>query len=723
MKFFLVLVLLFFVQISNSSALISNAKIPKTQLPAVLKANIVSGDKINQEIKAFGDVEISKDSSIIFADKIIYNKNTKVISGDGNVRAKNLEIGNLSAPNFDIKDDFSSGNFYNARIFFNDGSYLFSNKISRLSPQKTNLDKSLFSICPNEEIVANNSKAGSIFDFVTIKSSSTTIDKDSNNFISKNSIIKLYEVPVFYIPYLKFALPSKRRQSGFLQPSYVKNSNFGFGLRTPYFIDINKSTDLTISPIYHPSSNQLIVNNDWRQFSKYGKYNLGIELSNNQVRNNNIDKTITKRSNKKLRWLLSGDGKFNFDNNYGVDYELKTVSDRTYLRDYSFNYLAYSVSKVNFDYIYKRNYVGIKSIRFQELENESLENNSPFILPTFNTYHETEPLFFKEKLIFKTNFTSIYRKEGLQYNRGSLIPQFKIPFNIKGNLFELSSKLQADLYALNDKDIRTNDSIRIYKSSQSDLKSEIAFNWRLPIRNKSSSSTFTIEPIANFVMSQYRSRNSVIPFEDSTNSELTFSNLFTNDRISGFDRNEAGRRVSYGFKASNFNGLGEFNLTAGQAIILKKDEQDVKIRGFANNNRSNIVGIASFKGKEYFLISYSFQLDQSNFRNDVNQLYSSINFKKFELGVDYSLIRKNIFNANKREQATFISSFRLPNKWNLKVSMTRDFVRSRFIQRGLEITKNGCCSDFGFSFVEQNQSSLTKPQKTFKILFEVLYYS
>lgn len=71
-------------------------------------------------------------------------------------------------------------------------------------------------------------------------------------------------------------------------------------------------------------------------------------------------------------------------------------------------------------------------------------------------------------------------------------------------------------------------------------------------------------------MSQYRSRNSVIPFEDSTNSELTFSNLFTNDRISGFDRNEAGRRVSYGFKASNFNGLGEFNLTAGQAIILKK---------------------------------------------------------------------------------------------------------------------------------------------------------
>ena len=72
-------------------------------------------------------------------------------------------------------------------------------------------------------------------------------------------------------------------------------------------------------------------------------------------------------------------------------------------------------------------------------------------------------------------------------------------------------------------------------------------------------------------------------------SELTFSNLFANDRISGFDRNEAGKRVSYGLKSSIFNSLGEFNFTAGQAIIIKKKEQDVKIRGFAENNKSNTV--------------------------------------------------------------------------------------------------------------------------------------
>ena len=65
-----------------------------------------------------------------------------------------------------IKDDFSIGDFFDARVFFVDGSYLFSKKMSRLSKEKTSLKKSIFSICPNEEIVKDNSKAGSFFDFV-----------------------------------------------------------------------------------------------------------------------------------------------------------------------------------------------------------------------------------------------------------------------------------------------------------------------------------------------------------------------------------------------------------------------------------------------------------------------------------------------------------------------------------------------------------------------------
>ena len=715
MKLLFAVLLIFLTQYAEAFALVNFKTTKQSNLPAILKAKIVSGDQINGDIKANGNVEISKDSNVIYADEVNYNKNTKIIKAFGNVKIKNLEIGYVLSPRVEIKDDFSIGDFYDARVFFADGSYLFSKKMSRLSKEKTSLKKSMFSICPNDEIVEDNSKAGTIFDFATINSTTSTIDRENNNFSSWNSIVKLYKIPVLYIPYLQIPLPTKKRQTGLLQPSYSKNSNFGLGIKTPYFIDIAKDKDLTIMPTYYLSSKQLILNNSWRHFTKFGAYDLNAEISNNKIKSN-LDKTVVNRSKKNIRWEIEGKGNFNFDKDFGLDFLVQTIADRNYLRDYRFNYLAYTVSKINVDYINKRNYLGVKTIRFQELESASKENNSPLILPSISSHFETKPLFFKEKLILDTNFTTITRLEGLQYRRGSLTPQFKIPFNLKGNLFELSSKFQGDLYSLNDKDLRVAES-RIYKTNQSNLKSEISFNWRLPIRNKSKKNTLTLEPIVNFVMSDFRAKNSLIPLEESVDSELTFSNLFINDRISGFDRNEAGKRVSYGFKSSFFNSFGEFDFTTGQAFIIKNKNQDVKIRGFADNNKSNIVGIASYKGKKYFSISYSFQLDQASYRNDVNQVVVGLNYKKFNLSGDYLLIKKTLTSPNKKEQATFSSSIELPNKLKVKVFAIRDFVTKRNIRRGVEILREGCCSNFGFSVIENNQSNLIKPQKTFNLNF------
>ena len=141
------------------------------------------------------------------------------------------------------------------------------------------------------------------------------------------------------------------------------------------------------------------------------------------------------------------------------------------------------------------------------------------------------------------------------------------------------------------------------------------------------------------------------------------------------------------------------------------------IRGFADNNKSNIVGIASYKGKKYFSISYSFQLDQASYRNDINQVVANFNYKKFNLSGDYLLIRKTLNSPIKKEQATISSSIELPKKWKIKILTTRDFVQKRNIRRGVEILREGCCSDFGFSVIENNQSNLTKPQKTFNLNF------
>lgn len=390
--------------------------------------------------------------------------------------------------------------------------------------------------------------------------------------------------------------------------------------------------------------------------------------------------------------------------------------DRNYSRDYGLDYSAYNLSKINFDYIKNRTYYGVKAIYFQELEFQSKERSAPKILPSISTHNETKSLFLKEKFMLDTNTVILTRNNGLQYKRMTMIPNFKIPFNINGNLFEISSKLQNDLYLLNDKDLRINN-IKLYNNFQRDLKTEFSASWSLPMLKKNKNSSITLEPIANFVVSGYKAQNNLIPLEDSLDGELTFSNLFINDRISGFDRNESGKRVSYGVRSSLFNRYGEFNFTSGQALLLSKNEQDAKIRGFASNNKSNVVGILGFRGKKYFAISYAFQLDQSDYRNEINQINTVLDYKKYALNIDYLLIRRNSVNLSAREQVNVSNVFKLPYNLNLRINVIRDLELKRNIVRGVEIRRNGCCTDFSFSVIENNPSSLSKPQKNFKMEF------
>jgi LPS-assembly protein len=715
MNYLITFFLLFFAA-QNSWALPSFKKNSQASLPAILKADTIDGDKLTNVITANGNVEVSTDGSVIYADQLTYSKNDKTIRAIGNVKIKDFEIGNVRAKEAEVKDDFSSGMFTDSKIVFNDGSYLSSPKIDRKTPLVTVLKNPIYSICPSPEISLNNELAGKKRDMASIKSSSTVIDRDKQVMRSKHGIFRFYNIPVFYTPFIQTPLPAKERQTGFLHPSYAKSTSLGLGIRTPFYWNISPNKDLTINPFIGISSKQIILNNEFRHMTSYGEYRATLEIANNElISNTNTNTTVVKRSTKQYRGYVGGSGIFDFTTNSGLNFSGTTVFDRNYLRDYYFSYTNHTLSKINLDYIKGREYQAIKTIRIQELESVAGEKAAPWILPSIDSHIETKPFFFKEKFSLTSNATAITRQDGLQYRRTTFIPEANIPFNLRGNLFNINSKLQADFYSLDNNfqygTARTND----FDHTQSNFKPEISFGWRLPLIKKSKSNTLMIEPMANFVVSSYRKNFNKLPNEDSNSSELTVSNLFVTDRISGFDRNEAGERASYGAKTSLFNKYGEFSLTAGQSYRKSNEAQDVVIRGFADNNKSNIVGQAMYKAMKYFSLSYSFQLNESNYRNDVNQVTAALTFDRFTFTTDYLLIRKSLQNVQEREQISATSMVKLTNRWKVTVSSSRDLVLDRTLSRGLTLYRDGCCTTFGFSVVETNPSSLVKPQKTFNL--------
>ena len=697
---------------SHSAYAIPKIKKESDNSPAILKAKNVEGDRLKNEIIAIGDVEVIKGASVLYADKIIYNQKNKNINVIGDFEVKDFEVGKLYGRDASVKDDFSQGEFLNSKIIFNDGSYLKSPKINRRSIVKTQLEFPTYSICPDPIIAFDNKKVDNKKSFLSITSKNTEINNQEGVMKTKHSFLRIYDIPVLYTPYLRVTLPSKKKKSGFLNPGYSRNSNLGLGIKLPYYFYIADNMDLTTTPLISVGGSQIVVDNEFRHITKYGKYDLDFEISNNQI-NRNEDTNIVKRTDKKVRWNLEGKGEFDFNLDTGLDFDINRVSDRDYLRDYRFDFINYIVSEVNIDKIKGRNYSSAKLIGIQELEDFDNKKAEPFIIP-LNYHIESKPNSWKGKYLFTTDFTTISRVDGLQYRRVSAVPEFEIPYNLKGNLFSFNAKIQGDFYSLED-NFKSIDKSQEYNKNQTNYSPEASLKWRLPLVKKSKKNTIMIEPMANFVISSVERGNSLIPNEDSNSSELTVSNLFISDRISGYDRTESGRRINYGVKTSLFNDYGEFGLDIGQGY-KRSAVQDVEVRGFNENHKSNIVGQALYKSNKYFSLNYSFQLNESNYRNDINQLTSTLDFGRVNLRSSYLLIRKNQQNEDKREQLTLGSTIKLTNRWKLDLSNTRDVVEDRDLFRTITLTREGCCTTFGFAITQANSSNLTKPQKSYNII-------
>lgn len=695
---------------------------PKTSLPAVLKADKIDADQENNTVVASGNVEFTKDGSILTSKTLSFDKNLGDVKADGDVKITNYDIGSVLAKDANVKSDLKSGYFNDARIVFNDGSYIESPKINRQSENKTVFYAPIFSICPNDEIKENNYLAGKDVDTISIKASSTTIDKEDERIRTKNGVIRFYDVPVLYTPYISVPTPSSERKSGFLHPSYVRSTQLGAGIKLPYYFNIAPDKDLTTYTQYHPDEGHLIINNKYRHLLENGYYNADLELANNRPKNNLI--VGGKPTNQEARWYLKSQGDIKLSEKSAIDFTIDNTGDKNYLRDYHNNFVGYAVSHINLDHISDRDYASIKTVKMQELEPNIDSTTEPTALPIINLYKEMKPKnsWFNQTYGLLFNSTVIYRENGLQYRRASIKPEVKIPYNLSGNLFELGASVQGDFYNLENNFASTNTTANTsnFDSTDFNYRPEASLKWSLPMVGKYQTSTIVIEPLVNMVVGSFKNDFNKIPTEDSQDTELTQSNLFLNDRFTGFDRSEDGKRITYGIKSSLFNDkIGQFNFGIGQGWRSSSTTQDVVLRGFNDSSKSNLVGQIGYRSPKIFSINYNFQLSESNYRNDVNELNARFTFERFYIDNNFIFLRQTVNNLTEQKQLSTSFGFNITKKLVFNVINNRDIVLERNITRRYGLFYNGCCVSYGFSVSEDSPIAIARPQKSYNFNFAI----
>ena len=105
---------------------------------------------------------------------------------------------------------------------------VFANAI-KLTNKKSIFNKSIFTICDYRE----NDKCPPW----TIQASKMLHDNIKKTIYYDNALIKVYDIPIFYIPKLSHPDPTVERRSGFFPPTITDSKNLGTGISLPYFFD------------------------------------------------------------------------------------------------------------------------------------------------------------------------------------------------------------------------------------------------------------------------------------------------------------------------------------------------------------------------------------------------------------------------------------------------------------------------------------------------------
>lgn len=82
-----------------------------------------------------------------------------------------------------------------------------------------------------------------------LKAREFTLDQKAQRGIVRHSVLRAWDVPVFYFPYLSFSLDDSRK-TGFLFPSWGSSSTTGTDIRLPFYWNIAPHRDATLTPRY-----------------------------------------------------------------------------------------------------------------------------------------------------------------------------------------------------------------------------------------------------------------------------------------------------------------------------------------------------------------------------------------------------------------------------------------------------------------------------------------
>lgn len=515
-----------------------------------------------------GNVLLQRFDQILQTDHLVYNRNTDEVTTKDNFTFwdKNYVIkGNQLHLAKNQQGDMQQATYW----LLNWRGHGRADKIIQQNQYIINLENSTYTTCDPENIVWY------------IKAATTELNKSEGIGVSRDASLRLFDIPIFYTPYLSYPL-NNQRKSGFLPPSIGNSDQVGAELSLPYYFNLNPSYDATLTT---------------RLMSRRGvalkgqfRYLLDEHAGQWDAEYSPYDRSY---GGSRASIALKHTGKL--ATHWATDINFNQVSDRRYFED-----LGNTLSVASLSHLEQRAdalYSGVGwnfLTRMQKFQ--TLDPN-----PAARPYYRLPQLLLKTALPVKNRqFNVAATAELVRFDRDTdIIPSpvgnrldvntiFSYPYRTAGTFIIPKLSLRHTQYQLDNQDATVKDSLSrslFTISLDSGLFFERDVHWF------DNNLLQTLEPRIFYRYTPRRTQTD-IPIFDTAEYDLSFNQLFRDNRFSGADRVDDGHQVTFALTsrlAQQHDGTELLRASIGQIYYLSDLTVNLPNQPVETNNSSSIV--------------------------------------------------------------------------------------------------------------------------------------
>ena len=510
--------------------------------PIAFEAENVVVNQADGSLLASGNVLLEQAGSTLKADEVTYYQQTDRAVARGNVIHTDAE-GTVSRASFmELDTEFTHIVAETLVTQYASGDWMAADHADRIAGGKAVFKTSRFTPCKCDFL--NGEKP--LWD---IQASQSVRNEKTNTITHYNLRMHVLNLPVCYLPYLSHPDWTVRRRSGFLTPSFLVSSDFGFTPSTSYFQVIDDTSDAEFN-LYKYQYRGTALKTRYRKL--WDQSSLQADIYTARVE--------TYKATREMVGAVDASFTSVIGNDWDINTRLVRSSQDTFLRRYKFNNETSLKSSATAERVLSNRYYYVETSDRQSLTTANKNTNEPTILP--HIFYEKVQKGWRPQQQLRTEISALQldNDDSNDYARWSGVFEATEDIPLRQGILNYNASLMANYYEIHSQSSTASTKLGTVAHSNPAL----SLGWRMPIGVTGFGRIAVIEPKAQITYVGGNDRTDDIPNRDAAEYRIDEANLFLPHRYQGKDYILPGTRIDAGVGATaNDQYLGNVAAFAG----------------------------------------------------------------------------------------------------------------------------------------------------------------